>query len=63
IKQWKKVYSLYIEGFRFFGSGFHTSEKLPEKLSDLKGFLNRNPEHYLKISEPDYSIEFERKNA
>lgn len=58
IKQWKKVYGLYIEGFRFFGSGFHTSEKLPENLSDLEDFLNRNPKHYLKVSEPNYSIEF-----
>ena len=63
IKQWKKIYGLYVEGFRFFGSGFHTSEKLPDKLSDLNDFLSRNNEHYLKICKPNYSIEFDRKNA
>jgi hypothetical protein len=63
IKQWKKVYGLYVEGFRFFGSGFHNAEKLPEKLSDLKYFLQRNSEHHLRIAKPNYSVEFERNNA
>jgi hypothetical protein len=63
IKQWKKVHGLYIEGFRFFGSGLHDAEKLPEKLTDLKDFLRRNAEHHLRVEKPNYDIEFEQQNA
>jgi hypothetical protein len=59
VKQWKKVHGLYVAGFRFFGSGFHNAEKLPDKLVDLAEFLKRNPEHHLKIAEPNYNIVFE----
>ncbi len=60
-KQWKKVFRLYSAGFRFIGSGFHDSEKLPDNLSDVDSFLERNKEHYLRIKSPNYDIEFDKK--
>ena len=63
IKQWKKVYGLYVEGFRFIGSGFHNDEKLPKQLSELADFLECNTEHYLKIAKPNHNIVFEKSDA
>lgn len=56
LKQWKKVRLLYAEGFRFFGCGSRSGEKLPEKLIDLEKFLNDNPTHPLKVAKPNYSL-------
>ena len=50
-EQWRKVQTLFAEGFRFFGSGREGGEPLPARLRDVDAFLARNPEHHLRIAE------------
>lgn len=54
IQQWKKVRLLYAHGFRFTGSGAHPP--LPERLQDVVTFVNANPNHALRVAEPDKAL-------
>jgi len=49
--QWKKVQILFAEGFRFFGEGHSDSEPLPEALRDVPAFLQRHPDHRLRVAD------------
>lgn len=48
-EQWKKVQWLFAEGFLFFGSGWRTDVPLPERLRDVKKFLEDYPDHALRV--------------
>lgn len=53
--QWRKVQMLYALGFRFHryrGS----YEPLPEHLREVESFVERNPDHKLRVAEPDLSL-------
>jgi rRNA maturation protein Nop10 len=49
IEQWEVVEKLYRNGFRFIGSGFHSGDPLPTKMSELDSFLKENQNHPLRI--------------
>ena len=49
-EQWQKVQLLYAHGFRFIGSGHHTGESFPARLRDVLDFIERNPDHPLRVA-------------
>ncbi|MGL5806127.1 MAG: hypothetical protein ACRC2R_02720 [Xenococcaceae cyanobacterium] len=54
-EQWKKVQKLYALGFRFH-SYDKDYEPLPEHLREVDRFVERNPNHELRIAESDPSL-------
>lgn len=58
IQQWRKVKLLYAYGFRFVGSG--SWPPLPERLQEVEQFVIENPEHPLRVAEPDDALLSER---
>ena len=52
VAAWKLVQSLYAHGYRFFTTGREGSPVLPRKLSELADFLQRHPQHPLKVADP-----------
>ena len=55
-EQWRKVQALYAYGFRFFGNGAGTGERLPARYKDVAAFVARNPKHRLRIAAQDSSL-------
>jgi hypothetical protein len=54
-EQWRKVQILYALGFRFHRYGGNY-EPLPEYLHEVASFVERNPDHKLRVAEPDLSL-------
>ena len=51
IEQWLKVQRLWEAGFRFWSyRSYDGAEPLPEKLSEVDAFIERNPDHPMRIS-------------
>ena len=48
-EQWLKVQRLWEAGFRFHGSTDADDEPFPERLSDVEGFIQRNPNHKSRL--------------
>ena len=49
IEQWLKVHRLWEAGFRFYGSTDTDDEPLPERLSEVEDFIQRNPNHKSRL--------------
>ena len=54
-EQWCKVQMLYALGFRFhrYGGDY---EPLPRRLREVESFVERNPNHKLRVAEPELSL-------
>lgn len=51
-EQWEKVRLLWEHGFRFFSYRSHPdAEALPDRLRDVPGFVERNPDHPLRVGD------------
>lgn len=49
IEQWLKVQQLWEAGFRFYGSKDADDAPLPERLSEVEEFIQRNPNHKSRL--------------
>lgn len=55
-EQWAKVVALYEAGFRFFSYRSTPGPPLPDRLSEVEGFIRDNPAHPLGVAAPDSSF-------
>ena len=55
--QWKKFQALYAYGFRFFSyDDLEDSVPLPERYKDIAAFMKDNPDHPLRVAEPQEAL-------
>lgn len=50
--EWVAARKLWEAGFRFCGSGYHTSPALPTKPNEVNCFISANPNHEQKVAIP-----------
>lgn len=52
LSEWKKIEKLWNAGFRFWSyRSAPDAEPFPKKLSDVDGFIKRNPDHPFRTGE------------
>jgi len=50
VEQWRKVEALWMAGFRFWPFHSPEVEPLPEHLREVDEFVERNPNHPLRLA-------------
>jgi DNA-directed RNA polymerase subunit RPC12/RpoP len=56
VKQWRKVLLLYASGFRFWSSARGDAPALPHSLREAERFVEDNPEHPYRVTDPDEAL-------